>query len=160
MDLTVQRFVRAGDLTLERAWQLIEWCAERGGNEFSIRLMGLGGQSASAHARFQAALSGFHRGEAKREQVTNLPGSKSRNPTNIWQCCPESIEALRECFPNGVFAPPSYTTEGWFEDFTIYRRGEIMLGVVNHEEVTLLLLTDREHQELSELKIMSHETAI
>jgi hypothetical protein len=159
MNSIIQRFVRASDLTPEQTWQLVMWCAERGGDEFSVRLLRSGDQLASAHSRFRDTLAEFHRGKASRESVTNQVGTKSRNSTEIWQCCPESIEKLRKFFPDGVLVAPSYAKEGWFEDFIIYRRGEIMCGVVSHEEIALLHLADREYRELSERRIKSHEAA-
>ncbi len=88
-----------------------------------------------------------------------LAGEGVRRPTNTWRLSAESAGALRQHIADGLFAAPSYSTGGWFEDFTIYRRGEIMLGVVSHEGLIVLRLTEREHREFSELSIESHETA-
>jgi hypothetical protein len=57
------------------------------------------------------------------------------------------------------FVAPSYSDAGWLEDFAIYRCGEVILGVVSHEGLVVLRLTEREQGEFSDLKIESHETA-
>jgi hypothetical protein len=155
MSAIVQRFIHE-DLSLEQGWDLIEWCLERGGNEFSLQLMSLDGELPSSHERLKSALAPFHRGTPKRENVTTKAGRASRPSTGIWSLCSDSVAALRHHVANGLFTAPSYVTTGWFENFTIYRHGEIMLGVVSHEGLVVLHLAGRE---LSELKIESHETA-
>jgi hypothetical protein len=156
MSAIVQRFIR-DELSPEQGWRLIEWCIERGGEEFSFRTMSLGDSSAS-HVPLINALTSFHRGTPKRENMTTLAGEESRGPTETWRLTTESAAVLRQHIADGFFAAPSYSVAGWFEDFTIYRRGEVILGVVSHEGLVVLCLTEQEHGEFSELKIESHET--
>ena len=153
----VQRFIR-DDLSPEQGWRLIDWCIERGGDEFSFRIMGLG-DSPSSHEPLTKALTPFHRGTPKRENMTTLAGEETRRPTDTWRLSTESAGVLRQHIADGLFVAPSYSDAGWLEDFTIYRRGEAMLGVVSHEGLVVLRLTEQEHAEFSKLKIESHETA-
>ena len=157
MSAIAQRFIR-DDLSLEQGWRLIAWCIERGGDEFSFRIMSLG-DSLSLHETLTTALTSFHRGMPKRENMTTLAGEDARRPTDTWRLSTESVGVLRQHIVDGLFAAPSYSIAGWFEDFTIYRRGEVMLGVVSHEGAVVLHLTEQERRELLELKIESYETA-
>ena len=157
MSAIVQRFVR-DDLSPEQGWRLIEWCIERGGDEFSFRLMGLG-DSPSSHKPLTNALTSFHRGTPKRENMATLAGEEVRRPTATWRLSTESAGVLRQHIADGLFVAPSYSMADWCEDFTIYRRGEVMLGVVSHEGLAVVCLTEQEHGEFSQLKIESHETA-
>ncbi len=156
MNAIIQRFIR-DDLSPEQGWRVIDWCIERGGDEFSFRLMGLG-DPPSSHEPLTNALKSFHRGTPKRENMATLAGEETRRPTDTWRLSTESVGVLRQHIADGLFAAPSYSVAGWFEDFTIYRRGEVMLGVVSHEGLVVLRLTERERGEFSELKIESHET--
>ena len=157
MSVIVQRFIR-DDLSPEQGWRVIDWCIERGSDEFSFRLMGLG-DSPSSHEPLTNALKSFHRGMPKRENMTTLAGEESRHPTDTWTLSNESVGVLRRHIADGLFVAPSYSAEGWFEDFTIYRRGEVILGVVSHEGLVVLRFTEQDHAEFSKLKIESHETA-
>ena len=157
MSAIVQRFVR-DDLSPEQGWRLIEWCIERGGDEFSFRTLSLG-DSPDSHEPLTNALASFHRGTPKRENMTTLAGEEARRPTDTWKLSTESAGVLRQHIADGLFVAPSYSMAGWFEDFTIYRRGKVMLGVVSHEGLVILCLTEQEHGEFSTLKVESHETA-
>ncbi|HXI68860.1 MAG TPA: hypothetical protein VNN22_00735 [Verrucomicrobiae bacterium] len=159
MSATTRRFIRADDLTHEQGWRLIDWCAERGGDEFSVQFMCLDGERPTSHGQLRSALAPFHRGTPKRERVTTMAGEESRRPTDTWGLCADSAAHLRRHVSDGIFLSPSYAAAGWFEDFIIYRHGEIMLGVVNHEGLVVLCLSEQEHHELSNLKIESYETA-
>ena len=157
MSAIAQRFIR-DELSPEQGWRLIGWCIERGGEEFSFRPMSLGDSPAlqeTLHERAHIISSG----RPERESMTTLVGEEARRPTETWRLTTESTAVLRQHVVDGFFAAPSYSTAGWFEDFTIYRRGEVMLGIVSHEGLVVLCLTDQEHGEFSELKIESHETA-
>lgn len=158
MSAIVQRFIRE-DLPQERGWSLIEWCLKRQGEEFSLQFMCLDGEPPTLHTQLRNDLTPFQRGTPKREHLTTLAGEEPRRATDTWSLCADSLVALRHHVSDGLFTAPSYTATGWFEDFTIYRQGEIMLGVVSHEQLIGLRLTEREHREFSELKIESHETA-
>jgi hypothetical protein len=157
MSAIVQRFIHDA-LSPEQGWRLIEWCIERGGDEFSFQTMSLG-YSPASHEPLTNALTAFHRRTPKRTNMTTLAREESRRPTATWGLTNVSAAVLRQHVVDGFFAAPSYSAAGWFEDFTIYRRSEVMLGAVSHEALVVLCLTEQEHGELSELKIESHETA-
>jgi hypothetical protein len=157
MNSIVQRFIR-DDLSREQGWRIIDWCIERGGDEFSFQLMGLA-VSHSLHEPLTNSLKSFHRGTPQRENMTTLAGKPTRRATETWTLSRESAGVLRHQIANGLFTGPSYSADGWIEDFTIYRRGEVMLGVITHEGFVVVRLTEQEHEEFSELKIESHETA-
>src|SRR5262245_53859069 len=148
MSAITQRFVR-DEISRERGWRLIEWCIGRGGEEFTFQSMSLGDSPASREP-LTDALASFHGGTSKRENMTTLAGEEARCPTETWRLTAESAAVLRQHIADGFFAAPSYSTAGWFEDFTIYRRGEVMLGVVSHEGLVVLCLTEQEHREVSE----------
>jgi hypothetical protein len=150
--ITVERVIRKAPSPV-RGWGLVEWCLAHAGNEFSLQFMGLAGEEPAAHARLKSELAAFHRGAPNRERVTAPAGENVRRPTDVWILKGDSLAALRRCLPTGLFASPSYDVDGWFEDFTIYRGGEIMLGVVSHEGHIFLRLTESEYGELHDWNV-------
>jgi hypothetical protein len=97
----VQRFIR-DDLSSEQGWRLIDWCIERGGDEFSFRIMGLG-DSLSSHEPLTNALTPFHRGTPKRENMVTQAGEETGRPTDTWRLSTESAGVLRQHIPDGLF---------------------------------------------------------
>lgn len=157
MSAIAQRFVR-DDLSLEQGWRLIEWCIQRGGDEFSFRALGFN-DFPSSHEPLRKALTSFYRGKPQRDNMTKVATEQGRRPTDTLRLTTESAAVLRRHVVDGWFAGPSYSEAGWFEDFTIYRCGEVMLGVISHEGLVVLRLAEQEHEQFSELKIKSYETA-
>ncbi|HEV2692151.1 MAG TPA: hypothetical protein VG347_04580 [Verrucomicrobiae bacterium] len=145
MSSTAQRIIRCPDLAREQGWKLVEWCAAQRGEEFSIRFMHSGGEPSAAQERLTGILAPFYCGCLDRENLTTPGGRPTRRPTGIWRLNPESMAVLHAHISDEIFATPSYSTAGWFEDFTIYRHKKIMLGVCSHEGALVLGLTEQEH---------------
>src|SRR4051794_38279880 len=102
MHSTIQRFVHTDDLTAENGRRLLEWCVARGGDEFTIRFMGLG-DTPGLHEKLKGALAPFHLGSAKREHSTTLAGDEPRRLAENWRLCPDSIALLHHHLAEGLF---------------------------------------------------------
>ncbi len=70
----------------------------------------------------------------------------------LWTLSAESLPLLLRFLPHGLFRwPPG--PAGWLEDLTVYRAGELVLGIVTHEAEGVLRLTPAEHAEVALLGI-------
>ena len=151
----VERSFRASDTTPAREREMIGWCIDRGGDQFSFSIVGIG--SASSHQPLLDDLAAFYDGEHEREHMTTYAGDGARR-RDTWRLSRDSVAALEGHIAGGVFAEPVYSADWWVEDFTVYRRGEIMLGVVSHEDYVLVRATELEVAEFSELMPQDHTT--
>jgi hypothetical protein len=71
----------------------------------------------------------------------------------------ELLAAIRPFFPDGLFTyMTSAHEEGWLENPTIYRDGEILLGVVSHEQEGYLQLTALEPVQIAAMGIPTRVT--
>lgn len=154
----VERSLRASDITSRTGRQIIDWCIERGGDQFSFSIIGV--DSPDSHEALLADLASFYDGKHERENTTTYEGDAVRRPTDTWRFTRESVTALEHYIPGGVFAEPSYSRDWWVEDFTIYRRGEMMLGVVSHEDHVFVRLREPEIAAFSDLVMPQDQTTI
>jgi hypothetical protein len=70
----------------------------------------------------------------------------------LWTYNEESLERLLSFVDSGLFHWPA-GPDGWFEDLTVYRHGELLLGLVSHEREGVLRLTSQELVEVAALDI-------
>jgi hypothetical protein len=151
-DKTIERIVRIDNLGVEAGWKLIDWCAENGGDEFSFQMMRLREEVPALLHRIKTSLEPFYQGTREHEHLMVISGQKKRRAISTWRLVQETIKILRREVPEGFFDEPAFRKAGWLEDFTIFRRGEIMLGVVSHEGSAVLRLASKEHDEIPGLK--------
>ena len=152
------RFIATEDLDAEQTWRLAEWCLARGADEFGLTIMGLQGHPEPFNDRFLAATADYRLPEAPRPHATTYVGQDDRRPTPLWAASAGLLATLREFFPEGLFTyMTSAHEEGWLEDPTLYREGEIMLGVVSHEGEGFLRLTALEAVQLAALGIPTRD---
>ena len=160
MSPLVSRFLAAQDLLPDRTWELLEWCAQQGANEFSVAMLSLGGSPAPFLGEVDAALNAFQPRTAPRKQLTVLVGQPQVQSTKLWALAPASIALLKRYFSTGLFTyPTAEWNVGWLEDPTFYRDGYLMLGIVSHEQEGMLTLTEVEHAQVAALGIPTRDRA-
>jgi hypothetical protein len=148
------RWFYPGDVTPPQTWQLVDFCVAHGATEFTVCFMTMQGSAAPNIVEVKAALRPFELAEAPRQLMTVLVGQPQVQPTRLWRLVPEAVTALQRFLAEGLFDYPSADWDaGWLEDLTVYRRGEVMLGVVSHEGEGLLTLSAGEHSEVEALGI-------
>ena len=137
-----------------QTWELAAWCLTRGADEFSITLMGLRGSPEPFNERFLAALEPYRVQPAERPHMVTYVGQEDRRSAQLWRATPELLAIIKQFFENGLFTyMTSLHSEGWLENPTFYRDGEIMLGIVSHEGEGYLQLTSLEEAELAAIGV-------
>ena len=154
----VERSFRPSDITPERGRQMIAWCIGRGGDQFGFSILGI--DSPVSHQPLLDDLASFYDGKHERENTTTYAGDEVRRSTDTWRLARESLAALEHHVPGGVFAEPPHSADWWVEDFLVYRRGEIMLGVVSHEDHAFVRLSEPEMIAFSDLVTPIDQTTI
>lgn len=153
------RYLSTDDLDADQSWRLVEWCLANGAEEIGLTLMSLQGHPAPFCDRVEAALASFQIPNAPRPHSVTYQGQADIRPAQLWTATLASLAALRPFFADGLF---TYLTspheEGWVEDPTLYRDGEIMLGVVSHEGEGFLHLSALEVAGLASLGIPMRDT--
>ena len=140
------------DVSAHQGWILAEWCQAIGGDEFTLSL--IGSDPAPFCDEALLLLEPFAKGESEREAVYCR-----RERVRLWRLTAASLAVLRHLLPDGIF---TYRMDGagWIENFAIYRHGQMLLGVVTHEESACLYLTEAEWQRLGQLEICTHEPSV
>ncbi|MEO7359650.1 MAG: hypothetical protein ABI120_04930, partial [Gemmatimonadaceae bacterium] len=90
-----------------------------------------------------------------------LADNKPLEPTRavrLWTYNAHSLTRLLSFLDSGLFHCPA-GPDGWLEDLTIYRRGELALGIVSHEQAGALRLTAQEHADVARLGVSTTPTA-
>jgi hypothetical protein len=106
----------------------------------------------------EGELAPFERPMASRRVLGATPTSASVRPVRLWSFDEHSLPRLVSFLHDGLFHWP-VGPDGWFEDLTVYRAGELVFGVVSHDREGTLRLTPEEHAELARLDIPSSPTA-
>ena len=152
------RYVSEHGLRGERGPRLLRHLLSRGADEFTITVMALQDIPAPFADAFEDELAPFARPAAERRVVTAASRSDHTTLVRLWSFNERSLERLISFLDEGLFHWPA-GPDGWLEDLTIYRRGELVLGLVSHEQAGVLRLTAREHAEVAALDIPSDDTA-
>jgi hypothetical protein len=136
-------------LSAPESWRLLRWCAEHGGTELAIRVRCVASEPAPVADDFEDTFAASSLGTAPRRVLGADPEEKVQ-PVRLWRLTGDSIESLRRFLPGGLF---SHVVDpaGWLEDPTVYRDGELLLGVVTHEQEGVLRVTAPELRELETL---------
>jgi len=152
----LNRFIFKDDFADQQSWNLLDWCAMHGGDEFSVAMLSLQDSPAPFLKRAEKLLEAFVLPPAPREFVVGDPLIRE---APLWALNSESVKVLKELFPEGLFMyPTSEWEEGCIEDPTFYRRGALLLGVVSHEGEGQVSVTEAELAELEHAgyKMFSH----
>jgi hypothetical protein len=152
------RYVFEHSLRGERGPRLLRYLLSHGADEFTITVMTLQDTPAPFADAFEDQLAPFERPAAERRILTRATASDLGALVRLWSFNDTSLERLLSFLDKGLFRWPA-GPDGWLEDLTIYRRGELVLGLVSHEQEGVLRLTHQEHIEVGALDIPSEETA-
>lgn len=151
------RHLFAHGVSADASQRLLGWLLERGADEFTVDVMALQGEPAPTADAFEDALAPFALPSARRRVLTGADGDDLSREVRRWAFTAASLHALLPFVAGGLFA---YTVgpSGWLEDLTLYRGGELVLGVVSHEGEGVLRLGATEHAEVRAMGVSS-ETA-
>ena len=156
--MLVVRYVDRPGLHGDRAPRLLRYLLAKGADEFTITVLALQDTPGPFADAFEDELGPYELRGAERVVLTAADSSKSTRFVRLWSFDATSLERLLTFMDDGPFhSPPG--PDGWLEDLTIYRRGELLFGVVSHEQESVLRLTSDEHRELEALGIPSRETS-
>lgn len=146
------RYVFEHDLRGNRGPRLLHYLLERGADEFSITVMALQDTPAPFADAFEDELAPYRRPTARRRVLTAPDGHDLGRDVRLWVFDNASLERLLSFLDHGIFHWPA-GPDGWLEDLTIYRHGELVLGLVSHEHEGVLRLTEAELSEVVALDI-------
>ena len=151
--------VRARDYSASLSWKLAQWCHEHGAEEWTVRLPHRP-EHASDVEMFRAEMQLFGRAPTIRRHLSVFVSEQPVRSTELWQISPESLKALSVFLPDGLFTfrPADVIAPIWVENPIFYRRGEIMLGIVSHEQDGVLRVTRAERRDLATAGFPFHET--
>jgi hypothetical protein len=152
------RYVFEHGLRGERGPRLLRYLLARGADEFTITVMALQDTPAPFVDAFEDELAPFERPGAVRRVLALTTSAERTAPVRLWSYSDESLARLISFLDNGLFHCPA-GPDGWLEDLAIYRRGELVLGLLSHEQEGVLRLTPEEHIEVAALDIPSGESA-
>lgn len=152
------RYVFEHSLRGERGPQLLRFLLEHGADEFSIEVMALQDTPAPFADAFEDELGPFESAAAPRRKATTTTPAAADRSVRLWSYTDTTLTRLLSFLDDSLFDSPA-GPDGWLEDLTIYRAGELVLGLVSHERGGVLRLTPHEHAELADLGIASERTA-
>lgn len=152
------RYVFEHGLRGERGPRLLRYLLARGADEFTITVMALQDTPAPFVDAFEDELAPFERSAAERPVVAVTTSGDRTTRVRLWSFNEASLERLISFLDGGLFHWPA-GPDGWLEDLAIYRRRELVLGLLSHEQEGVLRLTPEEHREVAALGIPSKETA-
>jgi hypothetical protein len=142
-----ERYFRDDDLTPGQFWQLCAWWQAQGADEFTVALIGTTTPDSVGWAPLEARLAPFVRPPARREHLSARSEAKFTREAELWALTPESLAALPALFPDGPFQY-DISRAGWAEDLLLYRRDELVLGVISHEDWGIVRGTAPEFERL------------
>lgn len=152
------RYILERSLQGERVAHLLRYLQERGADEFSITVMALQDTLAPYADAFEDELGPYERPAAIRRGPRTAESVGVPRSIRLWTFNEASLVRLLSFMDTGGFHWPA-GPDGWLEDLTIYRRGELVLGLVSSEREGVLRLTRQEHAEVVALGIASQSTA-
>jgi hypothetical protein len=146
------RYVFEHSLRGERGRRLLRYLLQRGADEFSITVVALQDTPAPFADAFEDELARYERATARRRVIAGADAHDLARSVRLWTYNEESLERLLSFVDSGLFHWPA-GPDGWFEDLTVYRHGELLLGLVSHEREGVLRLTSQELVEVAALDI-------
>jgi hypothetical protein len=146
------RYVFERSLRGERGPRLLRYLLDHGADEFSINVMALQDIPAPFADAFEDELGPFELPSARRRVITSADGRDAVREVRLWAFNQTSLDRLLSFLDQGIFHWPA-GPDGWFEDLTVYRKGELALGLVSHELEGALRLTEAELSEVAAMDI-------
>ncbi|MHB0949566.1 MAG: hypothetical protein ACYC3Q_15975 [Gemmatimonadaceae bacterium] len=152
------RFIRDDGVEPELVAPLLQWLVARGADEFTVTVMALEDMQAPFADAFEDELEEFEKADAVRMLPSSSFGEEPTRSVRLWALDEESLPILLSYLEDGLFelAPGP---DGWLEDLAIFRKGELVLGVVSHEREGVLRLTAREHEQVAALGVRATREA-
>lgn len=157
--MLIERAVHGPDYSPELAWQLCEWCRESGAQTFALEIIGTAPRGDEAYATLEASIRPFALRTGVCERLTAMRGQAFVRATELWSLTSESLLALPPLFPRGLFDYP-FGSAAWCEDLTLYRDGNLLLGIVSHESWGLLRVTVGEAAQLALAGFPTHDPSV
>jgi hypothetical protein len=152
------RYLTTRSLEGERGTRLLRHLLEHGADEFSISVMALQDTPAPFADAFEDELGPYERPAMRRRVISDADSLDPTRLVRLWSLNKESIERLLSFVDTDLFHwPPG--PDGWLEDLILYRRGELVLGLVSHEREGVLRLTPNELAEVASMDIPFERTA-
>jgi hypothetical protein len=152
------RYVTERDLEGERGPRLLRFLLDHGADEFTIVVMALQDTQAPFVDAFEEEMGPFERPMAPRRLLSAPSTPASTRPVRLWSFDERSLRRLVTFLHDGLFHWPA-GPDGWFEDLTIYRAGELVFGALSHAREGVLRLTPEEHAAVARLDIHSTATS-
>jgi hypothetical protein len=116
MSSVLNRFISRHDFAGQQSWNLLEWCARHGADEFSLAMLSVDHSTASFLDETEKLLEAFVRPPAPRAFVIGDPLIRE---APLWALNGRSVKVLKRLFPEGLFMyPTSELEEGCIEDPT------------------------------------------
>jgi hypothetical protein len=137
--LTVQRYLAPSDFTVDEAWRLVEWCRQRGADEFTVDCLGSERLEAKVWRPFEKVVRPFSKGEMVRERMSGRTADDLTRASKVWELNATTIGALQQALPAGLLA-------------------YLMLGVLSHEAFAIMRLSEAESVELNAAGFPSHDS--
>lgn len=135
-------------LGVKESWRLARWCAERGADEFTVRVLCAEDQGTRAD-EFEDAFDARFVATDLRRVVAARDDEPARH-VRLWRLDDEALQALHEFMPDGLFTH-RVDPRGWLEDPMLFRGGHLMLGVVTHQREGVVRVTPDELRELERI---------
>jgi len=146
------RYVFEQSLHDDRGPRLLHYLLERGADEFSITVMALQDTQAPFADAFEDELGPYELRSARRRVISRADLHDQSREVRLWAFTQASLDRLLSFLDCGIFHCPA-GPDGWLEDLTVYRKGELALGLVSHEREGVLRLTEDELSKLAALDI-------
>ena len=144
-DNLIPLHLSADDDTPPKSWELAQWCSAHGADAWSAHVMTIDGRAALFFGHFKEVMAPFSLATASRHLVA-VP---------LWDLNSASLAALQDFLTGGIFTY-EVGADGWLEDLTLYRRDELMLGIVSHESEGILRVSHEEWQLLEQGGFLFH----
>ena len=142
--------LKASDLNADSTWLLMQWCIERGSDEFSYICLGGAALAAPLCSAAESALEPFSLPPGPRPHLSRPVAEPFIRKTHLWRLNMESLAKLKELLPEGLFTDRQGNRDGWIENVTLYRKSELLLGIITHEDRATLRASDAEIRQLRE----------
>jgi len=128
--------VFGSDYAPETGWRLLQWCADRGATDFNVHGIICDGRGDEALKPFDRLAEASRLDPAPRKDLSH----GDVRELELWSLNKQTLDALRLAFPQGLF-DYNPAADAWFEDLTVYRSGELLLGIITHEAEGVLRLS-------------------
>ena len=156
--MLVKRYLVRSDYSPDDSWRLVEWCRDLGADEFTVECVSADDRAADILWQgLQAVVRPFSHGTRIRDRMSGPTADDLHRPTDLWTLNPDSISALKKAMPDGLFEYDPLRG-AWLEDPVIYRREELMLGLLSHEAFAVLRVSESEAEQLAAAGFPSHDS--